>query len=207
MTQQQPQPQQQHLDTILVRALDESDDGSALAAAVTQIWIDGLQQTVDALSWPLSTLMRWMFDKSAATATSETGDFGPQGSNLVRTWCRTPDRQFFVAVLEQQSQQQQPVVVGCVGVQRGTSFLEPSATATADSTTASIWRLSVAVSARNKGVGGALMEEAHAWARSVGCPRMALITANPVAAQFYVDKMGYEKEGWILSHNYTKKLD
>jgi ribosomal protein S18 acetylase RimI-like enzyme len=235
-----------------VRSLDEVDDH--VLEPVTRIWVDGLQQTVQQYSWPFSVVIQWMFAQSAATATSEKGDFGPGGANLRQTWLSSQandDRQFFVALAQTKPESQAPSVtegqdrndsackreesreqdaafkvVGCVGIQLGTTFtLEPqqlqapiiantatpsathsvptlpSATTT---TTASIWRLSVAEDARNCGVAVALMDQAHKWAQSKGCQRIYLVTANPIAAHFYTNKLGYQSDGWM---RYSKTLE
>jgi ribosomal protein S18 acetylase RimI-like enzyme len=225
---------------ITVRSLDEVDD--TVLEPLTQIWVDGLQQTVDQYSWPWSVIIQWIFAQSAATATSEKGDFGPGGSNLRQTWpSDASDRKFFVALAQTRPESQAPSVVtegqertgsasarqetmeretamkvvGCVGIQLGSTFAQepqlqaPTADTAAPSTTthpvpppsppattASIWRLSVAKDARNCGVAVALMDEAHKWATSKGCQRICLMTANPIAAHFYTNKLGYTSDGW-----------
>jgi GNAT superfamily N-acetyltransferase len=247
MERRQPHPTMKSPTVITVLSLDEVDDN--VLELVTRIWVDGLQQTVQQYSWPLSTVIQWMFAQSAVTATSASGDFGPGGSNLRQTWSSLAhDRQFFVAFAQPEiqfpsitegqddrdgracarhetlEQDAALMVVGCVGIQLGTTFSQepqlqgPIANTTAPSTThpaptplpppttttASIWRLSVAEHARNRGVGVTLMERASEWAKSKGCQRICLVTANPVAAHFYTKKLGYQYDGW---GRYSKALE
>ena len=69
-----------------------------------------------------------------------------------------------------------------------------------ESKQASVWMVSVAESARRKGVGRDLMLEAENWAKRQENPpieEMCLVTMNPHAHNFYL-KLGYEANGWII---------
>jgi len=61
-----------------------------------------------------------------------------------------------------------------------------------DSTVGSIWRMSVDPVSRGHGIATKLMDACEGWARQNGCKKMGLFTINPVAAKFYVDRMGYK---------------
>lgn len=58
---------------------------------------------------------------------------------------------------------------------------------------ASIWRLSVAPSARRLGVGAALVRAAEGWAKAQRCSHISLITGNPESQAFY-RRIGYGTE-------------
>ena len=99
-------------------------------------------------------------------------------------------------------------VIGCCGVKVGTKEGGPTAIIRqAVESRCSVWRLSVAVSARHHGVGTALMEHAEEWARHVGATEMWLMTGNKAAGQFY-ERIGYRKASWAeaLGPWYTKSI-
>jgi GNAT superfamily N-acetyltransferase len=160
------------------------------SAAVAAIWVSGLRQTVDSISGIKSLLMRRAMEWLERDATSAGGDVGPDGANLAAHWFSQDGREMLVATLVGS---EDDVVVGCCGVIRGADERKP---APDGSDVCSVWRVSVAESARRRGVGTALMGAAEDWARARGACRMRLVTGNPVAATFYVDGMGYERPGW-----------
>ena len=162
------------------------------SAAVAAIWVSGLRQTVDSTSGIKSILMRRAMEWLERDATSAGGDVGPDGANLAAHWCSQDGREMLVATLVGS---EEDVVVGCCGVIRGTDERNPAA-ADGECDVCSVWRVSVAESARRRGVGAALMGAAEDWARARGACRMRLVTGNPVAATFYADGMGYERPGW-----------
>jgi GNAT superfamily N-acetyltransferase len=129
----------------------------------------------------------------------DDGDLGPNGCNLLKTFLNHPnDRVMLVAEGESG-------VLGAVGVQRGEKL---GAAAQQDEKEVTIWRMSVCQSARRRGVGLALMEAAQDHARNQwGCTKMKLVTANPVAASFYVNKIGMDPPNWKTFYTwYTKNL-
>jgi len=165
---------------VSVRPLTAQD-----AAAVAQIWKDGLQQTAEASPWWIRTKMVDGMHKYGESALKEDGDVGPNGINLMPKWNAKATRRMFVAVLDDNNER----VVGAVGVRKG---YEENEEHDPDCKLASIWRMSVDTSVRRQGVGLALIEKAEDWARENKCTRMKLVTANPVAGRFYVEKAGYE---------------
>jgi len=167
-------------DQVAVRPLREADCSKA-----AEIWVSGLQQTVEASSVLMRPLCRYAFRRLADKATAPDGDMGPNGSNLVSHWSGS-DRYMMVAELAGE-------IVGVCGVKRGT---EEDKEALPDCKDFSIWRLSVAADARRAGVGIKLMTSAQDWAREAGGHRMLLITGNPIARRFYCERMGYCPLGW-----------
>ena len=96
---------------------------------------------------------------------------------------------FFVAERPAQGE-----LLGCVCVKEAhTLYREAERGVPAPPGEASVWRLTVAPSARRLGVGRLLMAAAEAWARERGCGAVSLITGNPESAQFY-RKIGYAGE-------------
>lgn len=88
------------------------------------------------------------------------------------------------------------VVVGCVGV-RGEHTLYKerrfdAAAAPPPGGEASVWRLSVAPSARRLGVGRALMAALEAWAVQHGYTSLTLVCGNPDSKKFYAS-LGYTR--------------
>jgi ribosomal protein S18 acetylase RimI-like enzyme len=156
----------------------------------------------------LITLLRFL--RSFATtkmnemrdaAISENGDVGPDGSNLIKIYGEKNDRQMFVAVEKDTSEE---IVVGCCAVKRGMDEhnSEP------ESDIASIWRMSVDESHRGQGIATKLMEACEEYAKTqLECKRMGMWTLNPVAANFYMNRMGYRKEDYMyISDNWVAKL-
>ena len=90
-----------------------------------------------------------------------------------------------------------PRLLGMIGVRecpQGSGRLRPRrhARQAATTTTASIWRLTVAEHARGAGLGARLLGAAEAFARDAGFERVVLQTSNPVAVRFY-ERRGYAK--------------
>jgi GNAT superfamily N-acetyltransferase len=110
--------------------------------------------------------------------------------DIEKRWMRPSQTHFYVAEAD-------GVPVGCVAVKAmHTLHGERVKALTAQEPLpgeASVWRLTVAPSARNLGVGRLLMERAESWARDTGCSHVSLITGNPESSKFY-RKLGYENE-------------
>ena len=170
------------------------------APHICQIWCDGLDQTTEACQWNISKyLVSHMMNKLKEHATSNEGDVGPDGSNLVKHWMDKPDRIMLVAeCTDDVNDGDKDVIdkrriVGCCGVKAGTSESEVCP----ETDVGSVWRVSVDKSARNMGIGKALMAEAERWVSDKGCTKMQLVTGNRIAANFY-KSIGYHKINWIL---------
>ena len=145
-----------------------------------------------------------MMNKLKEHATSNEGDVGPAGSNLVKHWMDKSDRVMLVAECTQDDNdgdatsttsttKPQQIVVGCCGVKIGTSESEVGP----ESDIGSVWRVSVDKSARSKGIGKALMTKAEQWISEKSCTKMQLVTGNRIAANFY-KSIGYQKINRIL---------
>ena len=141
------------------------------------------------------------------SATSTTGDFGPQGVNIHHHWMGE-DRIMFVAVSNtllinntdnEPQQQQHPSssmisrVMGCCCIKRGTSEAD---IAPSECTEYSVYRLSVAEDARGMGAGRQLMDECETWAKKHGGTLVSLTTGNSIAGEFYC-KRGYVRKGYF----------
>lgn len=141
---------------ITIRPLQEKD-----SPVVAKIWVNGLSQTIENWSAPWRPLLRWAFRKEAVNTTSEDGDIGPNGANIMVKWMMAEDRTFLVADID-------GTVGWCVGVRRGKGHQSHDDTKNGkQSKIASIWRLSVAETARRRGVATKLMAAAEEWAKSV----------------------------------------
>ena len=155
------------------------DDG----ADVCRIWAKGLNQSRFAVRrifrpWFINTM-----NKMRDVSLSETGDIGPNGNNLLDTYGDKDDRCMFVACLGTPQ-----VVVGCCAVKKGMDETK----AEPESQIGSIWRMSVDENYQGHGIATALIATCEDWSRQAGCTKMGLYTINPVAANFYVKRMGYE---------------
>ena len=147
------------------------------ASTIAQIWFQGLSQTSDANWFFLRPLLRFKMEQYGQESLSEMGDMGPEGNKLIEIWSRN-DRVMLVAYQKDAPDH----IVGMVGVKKGDDPLDEQP----DAVVASIWKMSVAVSARRQGVGQALMKAAEEHARNVlHCHTMVLMTANPAAGEFY----------------------
>jgi len=173
---------------------------------VTRIWVDGLRQTVDAAWWIFQPLVSMLMSSLESSATSISGDFGPQGVNISHHWMGE-DRIMFVAlkntdtVNEKVDDPKQPPpsssvtsrVIGCCCIKRGAS---ESIVAPLECTEYSIYRLSVAEDTRCMGVGQQLTEECERWAKNRGGKLITLTSGNSKAGEFYC-KRGYVRNGYV----------
>ena len=100
---------------IKIRKFNPNED----AAALTKIWVKGLDQTSNAKWWITRQWWKDVFDKYAAKATSGDGDMGPDGSNLEKQWCLDETNRIML-IAEKISPESLPQIVGCCGVIRGT---------------------------------------------------------------------------------------
>ena len=114
---------------------------------------------------------------------SETGDIGPNGNNLLDTYGGKDDRVMFVAYLGTPQ-----VIVGCCAVKKGMDETKPEPA----SQICSIWRMSVDENYQGHGIATELVAVCEDWSRLAGCNKMGLYTINPVASNFYVNRMGYK---------------
>ena len=176
-------------DGITIRPMEDSD-----CADVARIWLEGLEQSKTAVPWWLhGWFMDGMNRNLVAPAISETGDVGPNGCNLMKTYMEPNDRCMMVATYADSSSNSDDesvrVVVGCCAVKVGmdSTKVEP------DSKIGSIWRMSVDETCRGKGIATKLMTECETWAKQRNCTSMGLWTVNPVAANFYMKRMNYIK--------------
>ena len=163
------------------------------AMAVCKIWVNGLEQTVNAKWWPTQPLWRFLFARMAKKAIKDNGDVGPDGKNLFTHWCEDKDNRCLL-VAEKNSIASDVVtqseVVGCIAVVRGTSN-EVTAKVSSNEETFSVWKMSVADEFRRSGIGGKLLKAGEEWAVEHGCQQLRMITANPVASRFY-QSHGYQ---------------
>lgn len=170
---------------ITIRPIEPED-----AAQAAQVWADGLQQTIDAVSPEKRPDYIQFFRESVKKELADNGMCGKEGNGLVDFYRNgQSDCCMFVAVRNDK-------VMGLVGVKRGIKYTEfPTAKTEHDYSVFSIWKLSVATAGRRLGIGKQLMDAAEAWVRQQECAkRIQLYTANPVAAQFYTsDKLGYKE--------------
>lgn len=165
---------------------------------IRQIWADGLQQTVEASNPWMRPVMSYALEKLRVSATTGSGDM----VDLVAHWDGA-DRQMYAAVRRDSGQ---PKVVGCIGVKLGVD--EKSVESRTECTVCTVWRMSVDGDSRRMGVGAKLMQAAEAWASSQGIRKLQLITGNPIASVFYINKCGFRKLGWLeaLGPWYEKDL-
>jgi ribosomal protein S18 acetylase RimI-like enzyme len=132
--------------------------------------------------------------------------YTPVGSAVLRglLWCAiraqrlgfpppSPDASHFM-VAERRGASGAGELLGCVCVRQAhTLYREAARGVSPPPGEASVWRLTVALSARRLGVGRALMGAAEAWAHERGCGAVSLITGNPDSAAFY-RRLGYSGE-------------
>lgn len=196
---------QTHLSDVEIRPLKDSDK-----LDVCRIWVDGLQQSRKAAPWFLRSWLMRDVHRLRDAALSDSGDVGPDGKNLLQTYDGKSDRCMFVASTGEPS-----VVVGCCAVKKGgheTKF-EP------ESKIGSIWRMSVDENYQRYGIATQLMVACEHWSREKRCTKIELWTINPIAANFYVRRMGYTKadhihiiENWLAKQilppvvKYTKNI-
>lgn len=166
---------------VIVRKMLDRD-----VSTVCTLWVDGLGQTSEHVLWPFRSIAANHMVEYAKHATSEEGDVGPNGSNLMKYWGNKKDRCMLVAVLLDDPE----TVVGSVAVKKGMEYADEEP----ESTIGSIWRMSVSPNVRRKGLGQKLMQSAESIAKNeYSCASLGLWTGNPVAAQFYCKKCGFYK--------------
>ena len=157
------------------------------ASQVCQIWINGLEQTVDSKWWPTQPLWRLLFNHMAKQAIQENGDIGPNGKNVSTYWCEDIENRYMLVAEKNVIVGEnfgRGTVVGCIAVVRG---INSGISLNVDSTEEifSVWKMSVAEESRRNGIGARLLTAGEEWAVAHGCKRMRMITANPVASRFY----------------------
>jgi GNAT superfamily N-acetyltransferase len=194
---------------VTIRPFQQSDQ-----ADVARIWFAGIEQSRQAVPW---FMQKWLMEgmyRMVGSSMSETGDVGPNGSNLMQTYGNQEDRCMFVACTTSTpgtgtgtgtggDDDPPVVVVGCCAVKKGMDETKPEP----DSDCGSIWRMSVDDNYRGYGIGTKLMSASEDWAQTHGCTRMGLWTINPVAANFYMKRMEYEKtEEHYFTDNWFRKL-
>ena len=171
------------------------------APSVTRIWVDGLEQTVQAASVFTRPLWRLLMEKLADHATSPNGDMGPDGANLDRFWGSNgegerDDRAIYIA----ESRDRVTGVVAVVGVCCVKRGEDEKDIPPAGYPVFSIWRMSVDERVRGTKIGTRLMSAAEDWARGKGGGKMTLITGNSIASKFY-RSIGYKTINfWKLRH-------
>ena len=210
MYQAMAKPKSTSCTIVHVRPMTRAD-----APQICHIWSEGLSQTTNACQWDITKrLVGPMMEKLKEHATSEDGDVGPDGGNLPKYWMERDDREMLVAesVVTKNDTKFcsndatiKGKVVGCCGVKMGTSETQPGP----EIDVGSVWRVSVDASARQSGVGRALMDEAERWIVTEGkktnnggsdkIMKMQLVTGNGVAADFY-KAIGYRKRYWVLDY-------
>lgn len=163
---------------VVIRILGDGDKTD-----VCRIWADGLNQSRLAVGRLFRPWFMRKMNQMRDISLAETGDIGPNGNNLLRTYGGKDDRCMFVACLGTPQ-----VVVGCCAVKKGMDETKTEP----ESQIGSIWRMSVDENYRGHGIAGKLMAACEEWSRQAGCTKMGLYTINPVAAKFYVDRMGYQ---------------
>jgi len=179
---------------VAIRVLSDPDK-----ADVCRIWVDGLEQSKMAVPWFLRPWLLRKMHKMRDASLSNEGDVGPNGKNLLQTYSGKEDRRMFVACVGEPS-----VVVGCCAVKRGMDETKSEE----ESQICSIWRMSVDVNYRGHGIATKLMAACEDWSAEKRCTKMGLFTINPVAAKFYVDRMGYQNVGHfhIVKNSIAKLL-
>ena len=161
---------------IEVRPVREQDQ-----AKVSEVWYNGLEQTVESILWAPRFLVRpltdLLFHSLIKENYSENGCFGPEGRNITANWGKT-DRCMYVACIDEE-------IVGLCGVKIGKEE-DSVAEGTEELKVASIWRLSVDSRHRRKGIGEQLLSQCENWARDKKCETMTLVTGNQIAHKFYL---------------------
>jgi GNAT superfamily N-acetyltransferase len=177
---------------VAIRVLRDPD-----RADVCRIWVDGLEQSKKAVPWFLGPWFMSKMHELRDASLAESGDVGPNGKNLLQTYGGKDDRCMFVACMAEPR-----VVVGCCAVKKGMDETKPEQ----ESQICSIWRMSVDENYRGHGIAAKLMAACEDWSREKGCTRMGLFTINPVAANFYVHRMGYKRADhfYIIKNSIAK---
>ncbi len=177
---------------VVIRPIKDSDK-----ADVCRIWVDGLQQSRSAVPWFLGSWFMSGLNRLRDAALSDSGDVGPNGKNLLQTYDGKDDRCMFVACMGEPL-----VVVGCCAVKQGMDEKKPEP----ESQIGSIWRMTVDENYRGHGIATKLMAACENWSLGKRCTRMGLWTVNPVAANFYIHRMGYKKadQFYIMKNSLAK---
>ena len=159
---------------------------------VSNIWVSGLDQTVNSKWWPTRPIWKFFFNRMAEYAVEESGDVGPNGQNLSNHWCDdTGNRCMLVAEMTLECENTlNSRIVGCIAVVRGTNSNNNIKVENTE-TTFSVWKMSVSEEYRRMGIGKKLLDAGEKWAKNNGCKNMRMITANPIASTFYQNQ-GYE---------------
>lgn len=163
---------------VTIRILGDDD-----RADVCRIWENGLNQSRLAVRRIFRPWFMRTMNEMRDVSLSEAGDIGPNGNNLLDTYGGKDDRCMFVACLGAPQ-----VIVGCCAVKKGMDETKPEP----ESQIGSIWRMSVDENYQGHGIATELMAACEDWSRQAGCTKMGLYTINPVAAKFYVNRMGYK---------------
>ena len=162
------------------------------AKAVHDIWINGLEQTVQSKWFLFRPIWRLFFHIMALNAIKANGDVGPNGQNLLSYWCADSNNRCLLVGEQNYSgtEEKKRNIVGCIAVIRGTDT-RSNAVVNNKETTFSVWKMSVADEYRRHGIGRILLDTGEDWARNNGCKKMKMVTANPIASKFY-QKQGYK---------------
>ena len=194
-------------DVVTIRHFNPESD----AKQVHDIWINGLEQTVESKNWLLRPFWKLLFYLMARNAVRSNGDVGPSGQNLFKHWCQdNQNRCLLVAEKDVTRKDETPnAIVGCIAIIRGTNC-KVNAIVNREDVTFSVWKMSVAGDFRRQGVGRKLIMAGEKWAVENGCKTMKMVTANPVASRFYQNQ-GYKTIhpsfffGWLGSW-YEKQI-
>ena len=151
---------------------------------------------------PLSRIRRRMhvgLRQYGEKATAESGDMSP--SAILAEWAgnESSGKCMFVAHAGD-------VVVGLCGVSRGCTQAGDDSDSAIPPNTFSLWRMSVSPTARNMGVGAKLCGVVEEFARQNGGERMRCVTANPLAARFYLFRGFVEVTPHPIAAWYEKPL-
>ena len=167
------------------------------AKRLTEIWVEGLSQTVDAQWWWKREHWHKLFTEFGKQETSVEGNMGPDGANLEKFWCHDEENvQMLIAELTFQDPNTKPLLVGSIGIKRGYGRYDSSEySKDKNETIFSITKMSVDVNYRRYSIGGKLLSAAEEWARQAGAKKLRAGTMNPIASRFYL-KHGYEWLDW-----------
>merc|ERR1711963_742471 len=131
------------------------------AKQVHDIWINGLEQTVQAKWWLFRPIWKFFFHTMARNATKSNGDVGPNGQNLFSYWCED-NKNKCLLVCENHGlgeDLENGNIVGCIAVIRGTNSRN-NAIVNKEDTVFSIWKMSVMDKHRRRGIGRKLLDGA-----------------------------------------------